>query len=307
MSTPIAPGSVEWSRRISPSKVSAILGISRYESQYTCWHRLKGNIGGQDHKPEFDTGHDEEWSMAATYRREHPGWQLSPAGVQIVHDESKYGYPVVCTLDRRARRGPLRRVVEFKSARGEEAWGAEFNDEPPIYYVAQVMAQMLFTGYTREPAHLMAKNLIGCSTYTYTIPYDRSLAAAIHQRCGEFWLSLQGDEPPDLDDSVSTYECVRALHPRIDGTTAEVPPELARHLLDWDHDLQGAERAVRKFKTELLDLMGDAQYAVVDGIQIADRRPHGRGGVALNLTRKNYDAVMAAYPYSFTKYTGATA
>jgi putative phage-type endonuclease len=295
MTIAIEPGSAEWQRTITPSKVAAILGVSRWESPYRLWHRMKGLVDPEPPKDIFDAGHDFEPALAAMWKRRNPGWRLSPGEVQIVDD--RRGYPAVATLDRRASRGRARRIVEFKTARKLEEWGDFGTDEAPADYVAQVMAQMMFTGYTQHAAHLMVLGPF-FEAHTYVIEYDPKVAAVIHERCRAFWASLQSDEPPELDDSVPTYECVRDLHQDINpGETAEVTPELGRYLLDWDNDLRGAERNVRRYKTQLLDKMGSAQYACVGEIQVADRRPHAKGGVALNLTRKNYHRLMAAHPY----------
>ena len=282
----IHPGSPEWQRVITPSKVAAILGVSRWESPYRLWHRLKGLTPPEPPKDIFDLGHDFEPAMAAIWRRRNPGWQLSPGEVQVVAPD-KFGYPAAATLDRRARRGRARKVIEFKTARHLEDWGDFFTDQAPADYVAQILAQMAYTGYTKYPAELL---VLGpdFEAHTYVNPYDPSVAAAIHKRCTEFWHSLKGNEPPDLDDSVATYECVRELHPDINkGESVEVPDELAWHVLQFDADMKANTTCLRGAKTQLLDLMGNAQYAVCRDIKIADRRPHARGGVALNLATKN--------------------
>lgn len=295
MAAPIAvqPGSPEWQRLITPSKVAAILGVSRWESTYRLWHRLKGLVDAEPPKDIFDVGHDFEPAMAAMWRRANPGWRLSPGEVQVFAP-ADIGYPAAATLDRRACRGRARRVVEFKTARRLEDWGDFGTDQAPADYVAQVLAQMAFTGYTTHPAHLMVLGPY-FEAHTYVIEYDQQVVDMIHQRCLAFWHSLKGQEPPDLDDTVPTYECVRELHPDITpGETVEIDTELALRVLQSDADLKANETALRGAKTRLLDLMGDAQHAECGGIRVADRRPHGRGGVALNLARKNLDQLIAA-------------
>ena len=287
----IEPGSPEWQRVITPSKVAAILGVSRWESPYRLWHRLKGLVESEPPKDIFDMGHDFEPAMAAIWRRRNPGWQLSPGEVQIIAPD-KFGYPAAATLDRRARRGRARKVIEFKTARHLEDWGDFFTDQAPADYVAQILAQMAYTGYTKHPAELLVLGPY-FEAHTYVIPYDAGLVAMIHKRCTEFWHSLKGSEPPDLDDSVATYQCVRELHPDIEaGRTVEVPDDLAWRVLQFDTDVKANTNCLRGAKTKLLDLMGNAQYAECKGVKIADRRPHGSGSVALNLATKNLDELL---------------
>ncbi|MFV8317075.1 YqaJ viral recombinase family protein [Mycobacterium sp. 23] len=280
----IEPGTPDWLQAITPSKVAAILGVSRWESPYRLWHRMKGLVDPEPPKDIFDIGHDFEPAAANRWRRHNPGWRLSPGEVQFV--DYPAGYPTVCTLDRRAVRGRGRRVVEFKTARHLEEWGDDFTGECPEDYAAQCMAQMMFTGWLTNPAHLLVLGPY-FNDHIYTIDYDPEVAEWIWSKCGEFHESLAGDEPPDLDDSVATYECVRQLHPDIDGSTAEIDPDLAMAVHNANDDHKASEARLRGLKTRLLDQMGNAQHAVSGQLKVATRSTHARGGVALNLARKH--------------------
>lgn len=287
----IKPGSAEWTRIITPSKIAAILGISRWDSPYRLWHRMKGRVEGEPPKDIFDIGHDYEPAAANRWLRKNPGWKLSRGEVQYVVPESVYGFPAAATLDRRGSRGSSRRVVEFKTARHLDEWGDELTDQCPRDYAAQVMSQMLFTGFTKHPAHLLM--LTGWfGDHVYEIPFDQDVADFIVDRCRWFWESLAGDEPPDLDDTVATYECVRQLHPDIDGSTVQYDPEEAWRVLQFAVDVKENERCLRGAKTRLLDAMGDAQTAMVGDIKVADRRDNGKGGVSLYLTTTNLEPVF---------------
>ncbi len=285
----IVPGSPEHNQVITPSKVAAILGVSRWESPYRLWHRLKGILPPEPPKDIFDIGHDFEPAMAAMWRRKNTGWQISRTEVQYVVDSSDFGYPAAATLDRRARRGRARKVVEFKTARHLEEWGDFGTDEAPADYVAQVLAQMAYTGHTTQPADLMVLGPY-FDVLHYVIPWSGDVAEIIHERCRRFWESLAGDEPPPLDDTVATYEAVRELHPDIEpGETASIDPAEAAELLAADAAVKDAERELRARKAALLDAMGRAQTAICGDVKIADRRPSSRGSVALYLATKNLE------------------
>lgn len=284
----ITPGTPEHNNVITPSKVAAVLGVSRWESPYRLWHRMKGITDPEPPKDIFDVGHDFEPALAEMWRRKHPGWRLSRGEVQYQVPADRFGYPAAATLDRRASRGSSRAVVEFKTARRMEDWGDFGTDQAPADYVAQVLAQMAVTGFTDHPGTL---TVLGpyFEAHTYVIPFDADVADAIHQRCKAFYDSLAGDAPPPLDDSVATYECVRELHPDIDGTTVNVDPALAWEVLSASVDTKAVERQLVGAKTRLLDAMGNAQVAQCGDVKIADRRPHARGGVACVLATNNLD------------------
>ncbi|CAM2953873.1 YqaJ viral recombinase family protein [Skermania piniformis] len=283
----IEPGSTEHRRLISPSKVAAILGLSRWESAYRLWHRMKGLVPDEPDSDVFAAGHAYEPALAYLWCRENPGWQLSPGEVQVRAD---LGFPAVATLDRRGRRGRARRVVQFKTARDLSDWGDYFTDldSAPADYAVQVLAEMHISGYTRLPAHLMVMGPY-FRWHTYVIPYDPVVCMHIEQRCQQFWDSLQADDPPPLDDSTATYEAVRELHPDIDGSTAVIDPALAADWLDADRAEKDAKKRLTGLKTRVLEQMGNAQRGIASGLlagvpnelKVARRQPSSRGSVSL--------------------------
>ncbi|AHJ86332.1 RecE like protein [Mycobacterium phage 32HC] len=284
----IAPGSDQHLAMISPSKVGAILGLSRWESPYSLWCRMKGLIPGDEPKDAYDLGHDIEPFAANRWRRKNPGWLLSPGEVQFVVDPEHFGFPAMATLDRRAVRGRSRRVVEFKMARDQndaDKWGDDLSGDLPADYWTQVLVAMLFTGWTDLPGQLLAIGPRLGDERVYEVVYDADAkreAAFIIEECRSFYRSLSGSEPPELDDSEATYQTVRAQHPDIEkGAEVELTPELAEEFLSATADLKDLESAARLAKTRVLDVMKSAQYARCNGTLIARRQPSSRGSVAL--------------------------
>lgn len=291
----IAPGSPEHSAAISPSKIAAIMGVSRWESPYRLWHRMKGITPPEPDKDDFTVGHAVEPMLAYLWRHEatNEGWQLSRGEVQYIADASRFGFPFVCTLDRRARRGQLRRIVEFKSCRGWDEWGDDGTDEAPPDYVLQVIAQQLLTGFTAQPAHLKVLNKFGCYHHTYSIDFNQDIADAIVTECRAFYESLSSDTPPPLDDSVATYECVREQHPDIDkGLEAEIPVDLAVEYHEAVEAEEAAKTRARFAKTQVLDLMQRSNFAVAGDLRVARRQP-AKGGVALYRIKPDSKAATA--------------
>lgn len=288
----IEPGSEAWLRLITPSKVAAICGVSRWESPFRLWHRMKGNVPPEPPKDAFDVGHDMEPYAANRWRRKNPGWLLSPGEVQFSIPTSHFGFPAAVTLDRRAVRGSLRRVVEAKIARtitDLEQWGDDLTGDCPEDYALQVTAQRVFVAaaqgeqpVTWEPlSHLIA---IG-PYYTdrlYEIECDPSVVAWMIGECARFHKSLEADVAPDLDNSVQTYECLKQLHPDIDaGAHVSLEPSLAIDYLEADEAEKQSKAALQGAKNRLLAAMGRAQYAKVGDVVVADRRGNGKGGVSL--------------------------
>lgn len=302
--TAIKPGSLEWLKIITPSKVPSILGVSRWKSQRELWLEMAGIIEpapiSEAKQDDFDYGHAVElaareyWLYKANRGLEDgKGWRLSRGEVQYSDPDLPFGN--LATVDLRASIGSKRRCVEVKKSRSLEEWGDDGTGVVPQDYAAQVMTQMLITGWHGQ-ADLVLWPQFGMPRI-YVIEWDQDVADWIVEQCVAWTESLAAKEPPPLDDSVSCYEAIRRLHPDIDGSEVEVPPELARGVLDWHRESEGAEKRLRGHKTELLELMGNAKTAVCDGIKIAGRQPGTRGSVSLVIAKKNYEALFERHPY----------
>jgi hypothetical protein len=275
----IVPGSAEHMRIISPSKVASICGVSRWESEFTLWHRMKGFADPKPPQDIFTIGLAFEAALAYLWKAEHPGWRLSPGEVQYVTD--KFGFPACATLDRRASRGKARKVVEFKIAHHTDEWGdINLDGDCPADYALQVIAEQTFSGLHRT-ADLMVMGPF-FKHHTYAVSFDEKVARWMVGECQRFWDSLGSNTPPPLDDSVSTYATVRELHPDITpGLAVEIPEALAQDLHSAHTEAGLADRVLRGLKTKVLDAAGDAQFITANSDIVAIRQAHARGGVAL--------------------------
>jgi len=280
----VHPGTGDHRAVVSPSKMAAILGLSRWQSQYACWVEMSGLSAGDQPSASqsdvFRVGHAFEHALAYLWKEDNPGWRLSTAGVQMATTE--FGFPAVCTLDRLASRGRARRIVEMKTARDLSEWGDEGGDEAPNDYLVQVQAQQLFTGLIKYPAHLVVMGPF-FRHFCYVVEHDQAVSDWMVGKAKEFYDSL-GGTPPPLDDSVSTYNAVKAQHPDIqEGVRVEVPEALYLEITEANADARQADKRLRGLKTKMLDTVGDAQHATVNGEVVATRRPSTKGAVALFL------------------------
>ncbi|MCQ4148610.1 YqaJ viral recombinase family protein [Rhodococcus qingshengii] len=270
------PGSPEWLKLITASKIPSVLGISRFKSQFSLWHEMAGNLPsepiGTAQQDDFDYGHAVELAAGEYWRFKNPGWRLSRGEVQYTDDGFEFGN--AATIDGRASRGSLRRIAEIKTARDLAEWGDDDSGEVPADYAAQVIWQQRVTGFT-APANIVLWPQYG-KPKIYVIEYSAQVAAAIVAAVRKWNASLAAGEPPELDDTISTYETVRRLHPEIDGREVQLDPDLAADYLTAVADDKEITKRLRGLKTRVLDVMGHAQTAVVIDLKIATRTP-GRG------------------------------
>lgn len=280
-----APGSAEWLRYMTASKIAAVVGTSPYESRFSLWHRMAGNIGPKEQTAPMALGNILEPALLAWFQTEHPDVDYRPGG-WVTHPRIEWA---AATPDGFAGTGAL---VEAKTARDSWEWRQLDDDEQPhrrtgvpAGYYDQCQWQMWVTSTTT--CHVVA--LVDMTLVERVVEIDRGRVEHLIDAAEAFMASLDRGEAPDLDGSTHTYQAMRELHPDIDPTDVEIPTDIAAAWVQAKADLDAAKDAERLACTALLDVMGDARRALVDSTVIARRQPHARAGVALYQVAKTLD------------------
>lgn len=278
-----APGSPLWRRQITASKIPAILGLSPWQSPYALWHEMAGNITPDPLKGDhLDWGHDAEDALVNWWLRKHPGWQAGKD--EIAYHDPALPFPNQVTLDRRARTGRRFHIIEAKTSRDLDTWGKPGEpDSVPAHYTAQVITQMGISGI-----HEADVVVLGFGTpEIHHIPWNPEMFAGLVDITTDWWDSLQTGNPPDLDDTVATYDTVRGLHQGIDeGSEIQVEEIEAFNYLDAIADEKAAKSRAQREKTLMLKHMGNHHKAMLGATKIADRRPNAHGGISLYANTK---------------------
>lgn len=264
------------SKGLGGSEIAAVVGLSPWVSRYALYHRKRGGLPEQPRSERFDWGHRLEpvicqvWAeghdmldvaQAGTYRHAERDWQLANVD-RLLFDDEFLPNPVG--------------ILEAKTADKYDAheWGHGPEDIPP-YYRCQVLWYMDVLGV--PVGHLAV--LIGGSDYReYVIPYAAEEAEWLREEGRKFWQDVLDGNRPDIDAHSATYEAVRTMHPEIDReVTAELDAETYAYYCDTKTAADTATAEHRQAKAMLLDQMGQAQRASVDGVPVLRRQP-GRGG-----------------------------
>lgn len=259
----LTPGSPEWLRIVTASKVAAILGLSPWESPRSMWHRMRGDLPREEGNDATRRGQYLEEGILA--------WWCDQHGVHGYHDQPNYtlGDWAAATPDALAEADGREVLVEAKST--AQDWGGEL----PAYYLTQVIWQMHVSGIHRCYVPVLGPRLVFEEFVVDYADYAED-AVLIERRAREFYDSLSSDTPPDLDDSVATYEAVRKVHPDINrGESVELTREQADDLVTFAHLAKETERSLRLAKSTVIDAMANAQYAEHNGVRIARRQPRG--------------------------------
>lgn len=285
----LLPGSPEWQRLITASKVAAILGVSPWESQRSIWHQMRGEVEREPQTTVQARGHYLEPAILAWWRDQHP--EHAEYREQPTYTLDDWG---AATPDATALCGTeggadwSRVLIEAKSARDMDEWGDPGTDVIPAYYLTQVYWQLHLSGAARCYVPVIGPWL---EFHEYVVESDAEIGADLERRMREFYDSLQADEPPPLDDSTATFDVIRKMHKDIDkGETAELSPDEAREYIEAMNAYRDADTRARAAKTLAYDRAGRAQYLTCQGVRIA-RRQANKTGVHLVQVAKTTELI----------------
>lgn len=268
----LTPGSPEWCRRVSPSKVAAILGISPWESQRAMYHKMRGEIPWDEENEAMERGNLLESGVLAWWRKHHDHEDWREQAIFTIDDWLVATPDAACTHEGE----PI--LVEAKTASNDDDWGDPGTDIIPNYYLVQTFLAGYVATRNGYPVKRIHVPMLGprLRFANYVVEYDHAYGVELEARMREWYESLSSDVPPPLDGSLSTYNAVRKLHKDIDlDLEMPIPPDVAAELVHAIANLNEGKDRDRLARSTVIDLMGRARYAVCNGTKIARRQPDG--------------------------------
>ena len=246
LTNPPAPGTPEWRKMITGSKIPTILGLNPYQTQYELWMEMSGMA-----KPEklegdhLDWGHVAENSLAEWWLHKNPGWQLN-AG-EIAYTDDGLPFPNLVTLDRRARRGRGFHIVECKTSDVANLWAKQ--EDLPAHVHAQVIGQQGISGVHR--ASVVAQ-LGSTVPRIFEVEWEPELWEGMIPVLQGFYESLGEAEPPVPPlDLLEAIEKAAAQPPT--ELTAEAPEGLVGEYLELQKQKAALEEEIEHCETLLTD------------------------------------------------------
>lgn len=275
----LTPGSEAWTRLVTASKVAAIFGVANpnYSSARALWHEMRGDVPWveSDPTPEQERGHLLEPAVIEWWRRRHPEYTHLDEQHVAARDDLPWA---IATPDGLAT-GPVAppAVVEAKSVgRLDDEWGEPGTDQVPPRYLLQVFFQMLMTGARIAYVPRLGPFL---DFEEFVVEYDEAVAAAVIERCHDFYLSLSGDVPPPMDGSPATFAVIRRMYDDLNpDQTVDLDPQLARAFVETNLAEKAATAERRRVVGLVREAMGTARIAKCGDVPVA-RRQGARGGV----------------------------
>ncbi|QBP33288.1 RecE-like exonuclease [Gordonia phage BrutonGaster] len=278
-------GSPEWhaARRghVGGSEISAIVGLSPFESRFSLWHRKKGELEDVEETPAMEWGtrlepvvyqkysesleEDEFITTGHTFRCLIPGrgWiNANPDGIVWAQTEDGEWY--------------IRRVLEIKTSARGEGYGPNGSDGIPIYYRCQVLFYMYCLGVKQAD---LAALISGVDYRTYKVNYSTEDVEFLMNAGDKFMHELNNNILPDISKDSATYEAVRQINPELDPDLEVVVPT---QLGEFYRSVEEAYREIKDLRSglhaEILDHVGPARVVKLeDGEVLARRQMPGRG------------------------------
>lgn len=226
-----APGTDEWKKKLTASKIAAVVCKSPWTSKFALHADMTGRYEPEPINPAvLEAGNILEPAVADWYARHNPGvevreckkrntpvWWVDPA------NEDFAATPDRILVDRET--GEVTALLEIKTARVASEWGEEGTDEIPEHYKLQALWQMKCTGVRTV---IFAVLHAGLRFATYRVEWD---AAAVDELTAavDFMESVRTGRTPDYKEepgAFSTYEVLRYYFPECNGEAVMLSDDL---------------------------------------------------------------------------------
>lgn len=255
---------------IGGSEIAAVLGLSKWESRFSLWHRKAGRIPAQLENFQMDAGKRLEPVICEKFADEHPDLTVTMAGTYC-HPQRRWQ---IANPDRliTANGGGDKptALLEAKLALYADEWGTPGTAEIPPYYLAQCRWYLDVFGLDT----CWVEVFIGSSAEfrTYRVDADAADQQLMRDAADEFLRSIDADERPDIDAHSATYEAIRVLHPDIQPVDVDIDADLAREFCDAKRNLADAKTRATFATSRVAAAIGDGRRARFMGQTIATRQ-----------------------------------
>lgn len=274
------PGTPEWTAArtgpvITATRIAAVLGMSPWESRFSLYHRLRGEIADQvTVSPQMEWGTRHEPTIAEKWADEHPDQRVETTGTWR-HRDRPWQRATPDRLLTPARLGDVpgwtiadTEVLEAKFSPEGDGWGPDGSDEFPIYYRCQIMWQLDTLGlHTARLAVLIR----GYDYRTYTVEFDEAEALLLRTEARAFLDDVEAGRRPDLDGHAATYQTVRRLPDGLDDIDVDIEAALRDRYFAALAEHSEALTELTECRSRILDQIGTGHRAVVGRERVATR------------------------------------
>lgn len=146
---------------------------------------------------------------------------------------------------------------------GYHEWGAPNSDEVPHKVTIQCQGHLMAIGNNTRICHVPTI-LYGRGGFVmYFVPRDDEIIKIIGEQAIKFWELVQKDIPPD--ERAVSYAVAKRIR-RVAQKSITLEPDEVLPYLKAKEELKTAEKTEEALKATLLDKLGDAEVAYIEGL-----------------------------------------
>lgn len=235
---------------IGASEVSALFGLSPWQSMFTLWAEKTGLATPVEVDEDYLTWGQLQEEPVAKFYEIRTGRKVWTGGSPYCIAQHPTLSMLRCTPDRLVVSAP---DIGMDSPGGMQikaaAWFMEhdWQEGPPPHVRIQVQTEMACTGacWWSVPVYL------GGKFRNFDVMRDDAMIAEIEAQVSWFWTLVESRTQPEIDGHAATAKILKRLHPDDNGLTVDLPDEA----IGWADELFAARaviaeraRAAKKLK-----------------------------------------------------------
>jgi len=266
---------------ITSTQISALFGISTYNTAFELYHISRGNIEAEFEENNFMTfGKIIEQPVCEMVLIEHPDWIIEDFDVFAHDDEDKIG----SSFDRTVKIGDKKYLLEIKSisySQYKEKFTehAEDDIEASPQYECQMQTELELTKDDGFSGLIMAVFILDTRQLRYIFRiHDEVMGAELRAAAKEFWAWDEQPEPDYARDVQIISRICPSLVPQktLDATKDDRITELAAQIRGSKDLIKQEDKAAKAASGELMILLKDNHYAWTEHhkITVSDIKPN---------------------------------
>ena len=302
---------------VTASEIAVILGLSRWDSPWSLWHRKRGLIGDDPDTEDASWGRRLEPVIAEAWAEQHTDLTIAPAGLYR-HREREWQMATpdalvrerrlcarcdamispVCTCEIDELTDPPLGVLEVKHPYSWDGWGDDGTDDIPADYLAQVLWQLDVMDLDEAWVAAYTRHEMRCYTIRVSAEGADVDLELMRKTALEF---LTCDTPPPLDSHPATLRAVKQLHPDVEDREQGISNRAHIYYTAARRELAHAKDRMREAEAGLRAELGAARYGVDElGQRIVTRTVYETRRIDGKRLRADHPDLAAQYTTTST-------
>jgi predicted phage-related endonuclease len=269
-------------RDVTASVAGALFGVHDFVTPYQLWALKSGLI--EDNIVEtaaMRRGRLLEPVAIRLLREERPTWRVEPCSTYFRDPHARIGAtPDALAVDPERTGFGIVQIKSVEQSAFRRKWRNDSGEvEPPLWIAVQALVEANLTG--ADWAVIAALTVsFGADIHVVEVPFNAAIWEQLNTRVAEFWRCVETKEPPPLDYQ-RDGEALTKIYAGDNGETVDLTgwnrgTEIATLDAMLKAEISEKDKARKAIKAELLEKMGNAAIAVMDGKTFATARTVNR-------------------------------